>query len=396
MAQLLDENTQFEGTDGKPIVNGFVYIGTQGLDPVVNPASIFAERALTTPLTNPQRTDSQGRVANKIWVSGKYSIRVDDLDNVQQFQDLDAGSSASLDAEELTNVQGINALTAEGVLGITSYVDKQQFVATIVSSNTSTTVTLNIDSVGVKSVTGLAVGTLKAGEISVFIYNSGTDAFTVISGVGDAQGPAVSVVDQIASYSDTSGKILKDSGVLATSIVLGPASVTDEALVVFDGTTGKLVKASTSGRGKVLQVVSTSYAALGTTTTVLPVDDTVPTSSEGAEFMTQAITPKSTTSTLYVQCNYLASNDGATRQINAGLFVDAGASAVFASSNFTDNSCEMISFTYPVASASLTARTYKLRLGPNAGTLSFNGISGATRVFSTLPKSTIIITEVEA
>jgi len=302
MAQLLDENTQFEGTDGKPIVNGFVYIGTQGLDPVVNPASIFAERALTTPLTNPQRTDSQGRVANKIWVSGKYSIRVDDLDNVQQFQDLDAGSSASLDAEELTNVQGINALTAEGVLGITSYVDKQQFVATIVSSNTSTTVTLNIDSVGVKSVTGLAVGTLKAGEISVFIYNSGTDAFTVISGVGDAQGPASSVLNQIASYADTSGKILKDSGLLSTSVVLGPSSVTDGAAVAFDGTTGKLIKAATVS-GKILQVIQ----ATKTDTQ----DATPGANTYGAVTgMTATITPSSTSSKILVTGFVSAVNRG--------------------------------------------------------------------------------------
>ncbi len=254
MSQLLDENFQFEGADGLPIVSGIVYIGTQGLDPILNPKSIFAERALTTPLANPQGTDSEGRINNKIWLSGKYSIRVDDVNNVQQFQDLDAGVTATLDALELTNVQGINALTAEGVIGISSYVDKQQYVATILSSNTNTTVTLNIDAKGVKSVTGLGVGTLKAGEISVFIYNSGTDAFTVISGVGDAQGPGVSVVDQIASYSDTSGKILKDSGILSTSIVLGPGSVTDGAAVAFDGTTGKLIKAATVS-GKILQVI---------------------------------------------------------------------------------------------------------------------------------------------
>ena len=47
--------------------------------------------------------------------------------------------------------------------------------------------------------------------------------------------------------------------------------------------------------GTVVQVVSTGFSAVATGATILPGDDTIPQITEGVEFMTQAITPKSTT-----------------------------------------------------------------------------------------------------
>ena len=67
MPAQIDENTQFVDSSGAPIVNGFIYIGDQNADPVLNPQAIFSDRALTVALANPQRTDSDGRSVNKIW-----------------------------------------------------------------------------------------------------------------------------------------------------------------------------------------------------------------------------------------------------------------------------------------------------------------------------------------
>lgn len=57
-------------------------------------------------------------------------------------------------------------------------------------------------------------------------------------------GPTSSTTDNIASFNGTDGRTIKDSGVLATSVVVGPASATDNAITRFDGTTGKLVQNS--------------------------------------------------------------------------------------------------------------------------------------------------------
>lgn len=58
------------------------------------------------------------------------------------------------------------------------------------------------------------------------------------------QGPASAVNNNLASYNLTTGKLIKDSGILATSVVLGPATATDNSVARFDLTTGKLLQNS--------------------------------------------------------------------------------------------------------------------------------------------------------
>jgi len=185
MTARVDEKTQFVDSGGEPIVNGFIYIGVQNADPKVSSISIFSDRALTIALGNPQRTDSQGRSVNKIWFSGRYSIKVEDVNNVQQFQDLDAGEATGNEILPLINVLGINTITADASPVITAYVDKAQFIFTVLSTNTGA-VTLDISSVGAKdflSPAGNAFisGELPAGFIAIVVYNSGTDDFYLLN-----------------------------------------------------------------------------------------------------------------------------------------------------------------------------------------------------------------------
>lgn len=71
------------------------------------------------------------------------------------------------------------------------------------------------------------------------LYNGTTG---VAGGSGDVNGPASAVVDDLASFSSVSGKIIKDSGVKSTDVVVGPGSALDGHLALFDGATGKLIK----------------------------------------------------------------------------------------------------------------------------------------------------------
>ncbi len=50
--------------------------------------------------------------------------------------------------------------------------------------------------------------------------------------------------------------------------------------------------------GSVVQAVNTQTGAVGTTTTIMPFDDTIPQITEGSEFMTRAITPTSASNIL--------------------------------------------------------------------------------------------------
>lgn len=225
MPSLIDERKPFIGTDGKPIVNGSVYIGSQNNNPVTNPITIYSDRALTTVLANPQQTDAYGKPTNKIWVPGRYSIQVNDSSAVQKFQDLDAGDNPQTGITTLSNVSGTNAITAQGTPIITSLTDKQFYALTVANANTGA-VTLQIDAIAAKDVfkdfnVPLAAGDLVAGSIIYVVYNSVTDDFelatnhvTVINN-GDITTALLAddavTVDKIADNAVTNAQLADDA-----------------------------------------------------------------------------------------------------------------------------------------------------------------------------------------
>ena len=77
------------GLDGKPLVNGYVYIGVENLDPITNPVQVFYDQNLTTPAAQPLRTIggyiSRNGAPAKIYVSGNYSVLVKTSANVQVY-----------------------------------------------------------------------------------------------------------------------------------------------------------------------------------------------------------------------------------------------------------------------------------------------------------------------
>lgn len=98
MSSALEEHTRWQGTDGKPVVGGLVFFGTQGQDPTtgypdspVNLITVYTDRALTVVAANPQTTTSNGRTTNKIYVPDKYSLALWDSDDVQLYINLDTG-----------------------------------------------------------------------------------------------------------------------------------------------------------------------------------------------------------------------------------------------------------------------------------------------------------------
>lgn len=63
-------------------------------------------------------------------------------------------------------------------------------------------------------------------------------------GSGDFSGPAASVTDNIVTFSNTTGKLGKDSGIKASDLIAGPASAVADNIATFNGATGKLAKDS--------------------------------------------------------------------------------------------------------------------------------------------------------
>jgi len=152
---------------------------------------------------------------------------------------------------------------------------------------------------------------------------------------------------------------------------------------------------STVSSGTVLQVVNYKTGAVASGTTQIPTDNTVPQNTEGDQYMSLAITPKSATSTLVisVQVN-LGTGAGS---LCAALFQDSTASALAAAAVSTGSSgyFVIIPIQFTMTSGTTSATTFKVRAGGNgAGTTTFNGLNGASVFGNTIQYSSITITEV--
>lgn len=72
----------FTETDGLPLENGYVWIGTANLDPQTNPVQVYLDAALTIAAPQPIRTQGGYPVNSgtpaRFYVDADYSIRVMD------------------------------------------------------------------------------------------------------------------------------------------------------------------------------------------------------------------------------------------------------------------------------------------------------------------------------
>jgi hypothetical protein len=164
-----------------------------------------------------------------------------------------------------------------------------------------------------------------------------------------------------------------------------------------DGNTTQWVPASPAATpGSLIQTVSVEGGALGTGTTIIPVDDTIPQQTEGDQYLSLAITPKSATSRLIISVTFIASHSTGTRIIGA-LFQDSTANALAVAESYPAAGAGIpvtVTFKHIMTSGTTSATTFKVRVGGGAaGTLTFNG-SAAARLFGGVYASSIVIQEV--
>jgi hypothetical protein len=145
--------------------------------------------------------------------------------------------------------------------------------------------------------------------------------------------------------------------------------------------------------GKVKQVVNVQNGAVSTTTTTFPCDDTIPQNTEGAEFMSVAITPTNASSKLHIQVVvYGSSTTG--QPWGAALFKDSDAGALAAICGEVNKYANQVVFNHYITAGSTSAITFKVRAGKNDGpTFTFNGASSA-RLMGGVAASSITITEI--
>lgn len=130
--------------------------------------------------------------------------------------------------------------------------------------------------------------------------------------------------------------------------------------------------------GKMIQQVYTSTGAVATTATSIPADDTIPQITEGAEFMTLAVTPTVSTNILHIQITFVGSA-GSIAHYTGALFQDSTANALAGVMGISSGAALMstTTFSHSMVAGTTSSTTFRFRAGMNgAGTFTLNGSAG--------------------
>jgi hypothetical protein len=183
----------------------------------------------------------------------------------------------------------------------------------------------------------------------------------------------------------------------ASVTAIGFTSLQATSISASVGAFGILKIAGSEISTAVAQVVRDSDATYTTITTDMPYDDSIPQNTEGDEILSVAITPTNANSTLRIRAviPHGASIEAAAMQ--CAIFVDTTAGAIAATSSNTGNSSSMATLVleHTLTAGSTSARTYKVRCGPEAGgsTMYING-DAAGRKLGGVMKATLEVEEI--
>jgi hypothetical protein len=150
----------------------------------------------------------------------------------------------------------------------------------------------------------------------------------------------------------------------------------------------------TDDRNLIQRVMITSNAVTNGTT-VIPLDDTIPQITEGVQFLSASITPKSSLSELHIKYQLILANSVANTLI-ATLHRVGSNDALSVSYTYqaTINTSTTINNFWKGAFSTTSELTFTVRGGGSAaGTTTNNGVSGTTRRFGGISNSYIVIEE---
>lgn len=243
-----------------------------------------------------------------------------------------------------------------------------------------------ITSFGTGIATALGVNVGSAGAPVLYNGDGGTPStITLTNAVGSASGLT--------------------SGVSLTTVALATTGASVNVSSAAPPTSGKVLTATgattatwqTPATGKIAQVIFTSDGTSKSTTSAIPLDNTIPQSGEGAAYteLDTTITPTNASSTLLIRVNLPISASTASAAA-AALFRDSGADALRTGWTSIGGAGNLSSITIEtsVAASSTSATTFKIRFGSiGPGTININTSNG-TAYFNGTIKATMTITEI--
>jgi hypothetical protein len=166
---------QFSDANGAPLTGGLIYTYLAGTS---TPATTYTTRDGTTNNTNPIVLDAAGRTPAEIWLDGgvlyKFVLKSSTYVQIGSYDDIPAINDTT-SISNLITVAGTNTLTGLATPALGGYATGAQF--SFIAQNTNTAaVTIDIDTLGVKSITKfgttpLAAGDIQAGAVTLIEYD---------------------------------------------------------------------------------------------------------------------------------------------------------------------------------------------------------------------------------
>lgn len=236
---------------------------------------------------------------------------------------------------------------------------------------------------------------------NTFLFGTGTGASTwqtltsaaILAAVSDETGTGNLVFNTtptlVTPKVDTINEATTNNGVTVAGMNIKAGQTSGTNLTA--GTVGN----SQLATGVCVQQVNALFTAVATGSTTIPLDDTIPQNTEGDQYMTITITPKSTTNILVIDVIILGANSASAYNLIAALFQDSTVNALAADvqTGVAAGAATVTRILYTMATGTTSATTFKVRMGANvAGTTTFNGAAG-NRYFGAISKSSMIITE---
>lgn len=137
---------------------------------------------------------------------------------------------------------------------------------------------------------------------------------------------------------------------------------------------------------------ATPYTTYTSTTSAIPIDDTVPQNTEGLEVITVSHTPKRSTNRLVIEATFTGATS-VQANVAIALFQDSTANALAARfESFAASFTGDVILRHEMAAGTTSSTTFKIRVGVSTGTLYVNG-GGGGRLFGGLLSTRLRVEE---
>jgi hypothetical protein len=240
---------------------------------------------------------------------------------------------------------------------------------------------------------------MRAGDVQGLIHEGSSDGwreFLFHREDGTPLAASISATTLTAGSISTSAvSTVTLSAASASVTAIGFTSLQATSISASVGAFGILKIAGSEISTAVAQVVTDTSVTYQSITTDLPVDNSAPGSAEGDEVLAVSITPTNASSTIEIMATVMV---GASSASNVGMSLLQGTTAINATACRIEGATttQVLKITHVVSAGSTSARTYSVRVGPDAGgaaTAFVNG-DGVSRYFGGIATATLVVKEI--